>query len=115
MQYRKITIPELGELDFCGNTGAFGEFESESGLSIQDIATQKTISIANMYLLLFWCHYVASKKLKKDIKATREDFKIYLSGKDLVKLTTELIQDIVSDLGFGNDSENTDADTEKKR
>jgi hypothetical protein len=99
MQYRKLTIPELGELEFYGNMGAFAEFESESGVSLQKIGEDKSISVPNMYLLLFWCHYVACKRLKKEMKADRESLKMFVSGKDLIDTTVLLINDLMEDMG----------------
>lgn len=104
MTYRKLTIPELGELEFCGNTGAFAEFESESGVSLAKIAADKTVSVYNMYLLLFWCHYVASKRLKKDVKVTREDLKYFVTGKNLIDTVTGLISVILEDMGLSPDA-----------
>jgi predicted DNA-binding protein YlxM (UPF0122 family) len=98
--YRVIKNPELGELDFYGNAGVMAQFEDENNTSLQEIADKKKVSFSQMYSLAFWAHYIACKRLKKEVKATREDLELYLTGKELANLFYDLVIDIVADLGI---------------
>lgn len=100
MAYRKVNIEGVGEVQFFGNIGAFAEFESETGTDMAKISTDGKIQLSDMYVLIFWAYYVACKRLKKDVTLTREDFKVYLSGKELVDLSLGVFKDIVADMGI---------------
>lgn len=106
-QYRKVQTSELGELDFYGNAGVMAQFEDETDSSLYDLASGKKVSFSKMYSLVFWAHFVACKRLKKDIKASREDLSLYLSGKEITNLFMNLVKDIIEDMGLNesNDSE----------
>jgi len=98
-KYRVIKSADLGELDFYGNAGAMAQFEDENETSFQEMAEKQKVSFKQMYSLLYWAHYVACKRLKKEVKISREDLEIFLSGKQLSDMFYQLVTDIAADLG----------------
>jgi hypothetical protein len=105
-QYRTIKTSELGEIDFYGNAGVLSQFEDETGLTLNELKNISAVSFSKLYSLAFWAHYVASKRLKKDLKvANKNDLGIFIEGKDLIDLISKLLPDIIEDLGISSDKE----------
>lgn len=101
MAYKVLKNEQLGELDFFGNGGALASFEDETGIAIGEIFQEgKSVKLSTIYSLLFWCHYVACKRLKKDVNVDKEDLKNWVSMKDAMPLFEGLLTDIISDLGL---------------
>jgi len=99
MAYRKLNIDGFGEVDFCGNAGVMAQIEDELNISFIEKAQSGSISVSLMYCVLYWSHYVASKRLKKAIIMDREDIKFWITGKKLTEIIPLLIGDIVGDFG----------------
>jgi len=99
MAYRKINIEGFGEVDFFGNAGVMAQVEDELEISFIEKAQSGTIPISLMYCVLYWSHYVASKRLKKPILMDREDIKFNVSGKKLTEIIPLIIGDILADFG----------------
>lgn len=108
MAYHVLKNDQFGDLDFFGNGGALSMFEDETNQAIGDIFVDgKAVKLSNIYELLYWCHYVACKRLKKDINVTREDLRLFVSMKEAMPIFQKLLTDIVKDIGL-------DATPEKK-
>lgn len=98
-----------GEIFFYPNLGALANFEDFSGQGIAEAFSGKAIpKIDLIYALLIECHKVACVR-KSTTPVTLEELKIWIEGKEVMKLFSEILADLLLELGLGNPAE------EKKR
>ena len=98
-----------GEIFFYPNLGALANFEDFSGQGIAEAFSGKAIpKIDLIYALLIECHKVACVR-KSTTPVTLEELKIWIEGKEVMKLFSEILADLLLELGIGNPTE------EKKR
>ena len=98
-----------GEIFFYPNLGALANFEDFSGQGIAEAFSGKAIpKIDLIYSLLIECHKVACVR-KSTTPVTLEELKIWIEGKEVMKLFSEILADLLLELGLGNPAE------EKKR
>lgn len=94
-----------GEIFFYPNLGALANFEDFTGQGIADAFTGKAIpKLDDIYALLHECHKVAS--LRKSTNAVSiDELKVWIDGKDVMKLFNDLMADLLLELGIGESKE----------
>ena len=94
-----------GEIFFYPNLGALANFEDFTGLGIaQAFDGQAIPKIDLIYALLLECHKVAC--LRKSTNAVSlDELKVWIEGKDVMKLFNDVLADLLSELGLGENTE----------
>lgn len=94
-----------GEIFFYPNLGALANFEDFTGQQIADAFRGQSIpKLDNIYALLFECHKVACvRKGTNPVKL--EELKVWIEGKDVMKLFNEVLTDLLLELGIGESQE----------
>ena len=93
------------EIFFYPNLGALANFEDFTGQVIAE-AFNGTVNIKLdlIYALLFECHKVAC--IRKGMNPiTLEELKIWVEGKDVMKLFNEVLADLLEELGISENQE----------
>lgn len=94
-----------GEIFFYPNLGALANFEDFTGQGIAEAFSGKTMAKLDMvFALLFECHKVACVR-KGTNPITLEELKIWIEGKDVMKLFNEVLADLLLELGIGENQE----------
>lgn len=110
-EYRKLQVEGIeSEVSFYGNAGALSEFQDLTNIGASEISKE----IANLnynviYGLMFQAYRISMLRQKKDVLLSLQDFKLYISGNEFVKMTTLVLLDIFKDCGIISDDK-----TEKK-
>jgi hypothetical protein len=94
-----------GEIFFYPNLGALANFEDFTGQGIADAFNGKSIpKIEMIYALLIECHKVACVRRGTN-PVTLEELKVWIEGKDVMKLFNEVLADLLLELGIGENQE----------
>ena len=94
-----------GEIFFYPNLGALANFEDFTGQRIAEAFSGQAIpKLDNIYALLFECHKVACVR-KGTNPVMLEELKIWIEGKDVMKLFNEVLADLLLELGIGSPTE----------
>ena len=110
-EYRKLQIEGIeSEVSFYGNTGALAEFQDLTNLSASEILKEITnVNYNVIYGLMFQAYRISMLRQRKDILLSLQDFKLYVSGVEFIKIYTLVLFDIFKDCGIMSDDK-----TEKK-
>lgn len=94
-----------GEIYFYANLGALANFEDFTGQGIADIfGNNKIPKLEYIYALVYECHKVACAR--KSIPAISvEEIKLWIDGKELMKLFNLVLADLLDELGIGEQTE----------
>jgi hypothetical protein len=93
------------EIFFYPNLGALANFEDFTGQGIADAFSGQAIPKLDLiYALLIECHKVACIR-KSTTPITLEELKIWIEGKDVMKLFNEILADLLLELGLGENQE----------
>lgn len=93
------------EIFFYPNLGALANFEDFTGQGIAEAFNGQSIpKIDLIYALLIECHKVACVR-KGTNPITLEELKIWIEGKDVMKLFNEILADLLLELGLGTNEE----------
>jgi hypothetical protein len=94
-----------GEIFFYPNLGALANFEDFTEKSLSEVfQNNKMPKLDLIYALLIECHKVAC--IRKSLNPiSLEELKIWIEGKDVMKLFNEVLADLLSELGLGENSE----------
>ena len=94
-----------GEIFFYPNLGALANFEDFTGLGIAQAFTESSIpKLDYIYSLLHECHKVAC--LRKSTNAVGlEELKVWIDGKEVMKLFNDVLADLLLELGIGESQE----------
>jgi hypothetical protein len=94
-----------GEIFFYPNLGALANFEDFTGQGIANVFDGKAIpKIDLIYALLHECHKVACLR-KSTNPVSLDELKIWVEGKDVMKLFNDVLADLLLELGLGDNSE----------
>ena len=94
-----------GEIFFYPNLGALANFEDFTGQGISDAFSGQAIpKIDLIYALLHACHKVASLR-KSSNPVSLDELKIWIEGKDVMKLFNDVLADLLLELGVGENQE----------
>jgi hypothetical protein len=94
-----------GEIFFYPNLGALANFEDFTGQGIANVFDGKAIpKIDLIYALLHECHKVACLR-KSTNPVSLEELKIWVEGKDVMKLFNDVLADLLLELGLGEKTE----------
>lgn len=94
-----------GEIFFYANLGALANFEDFTGLGIASAFDGQAIpKIDLIYALLHECHKVACLR-KSTNPVSLEELKVWVEGKDVMKLFNEVLADLLLELGIGESQE----------
>jgi hypothetical protein len=94
-----------GEIFFYPNLGALANFEDFTGQGIANVFDGKAIpKIDLIYALLHECHKVACLR-KSTNPVSLDELKIWVEGKDVMKLFNDVLADLLLELGLGENSE----------
>ena len=94
-----------GEIFFYPNLGALANFEDFTGQGIADAFSGKTIpKLDDIYGLLHECHKVACLR-KSTNPVGLDELKVWVEGKDVMKLFSEILADLLLELGLGETQE----------
>lgn len=97
-KYHKIPYKEE-ELFFYPNLGAIASFEEITGKSIGEVFSQGGIpKFADIYVLLHEAHKVAAFRRSSNA-ITLAELKSWVDGEELLKLFSEVVSDMLSELG----------------
>lgn len=93
------------EIFFYPNLGALANFEDFTGQGIAEAFSGQSIPKLDLiYALLFECHKVACIR-KNTTPITLEELKIWVEGKDVMKLFNDVLADLLEELGIGENQE----------
>jgi hypothetical protein len=93
------------EIFFYPNLGALANFEDFTGQGIADAFSGQSIPRLDLiYALLIECHKVACIR-KSTNPISLEELKIWVEGKDVMKLFNEVLADLLEELGMGENQE----------
>lgn len=93
------------EIFFYPNLGALANFEDFTGQGIAEAFSGQSIPKLDLiYALLFECHKVACIR-KNTTPITLEELKIWVEGKDVMKLFNDVLADLLEELGMGENQE----------
>jgi hypothetical protein len=85
--------------------GALANFEDFTGLGIAEAFTGNAIpKIDLIYALLHECHKVACLR-KSTSPVSLDELKVWIEGKDVMKLFHGVLADLLLELGLGENSE----------
>ena len=94
-----------GEIFFYPNLGALANFEDFTGVGIADAFTGTSIpKLDYIYALLHECHKVACLRKSTNPIALGE-LKVWIDGKDVMKLFNDVLADLLLELGIGDSQE----------
>lgn len=94
-----------GEIFFYPNLGALANFEDFTGQGIADAFTGKVIpKLDDIYALLHECHKVACLR-KSTNTVSLDELKVWIDGKDVMKLFNDVLSDLLLELGVGESQE----------
>jgi hypothetical protein len=94
-----------GEIFFYPNLGALANFEDFTGLGIATAFDGQAIpKIDLIYALLHECHKVACLR-KSTNPVSLDELKIWIEGKDVMKLFNDVLADLLLELGLGEKTE----------
>ena len=90
-----------GEIFFYPNLGALANFEDFTGLGVSEaFGGGKSPKLELIYALLHECHKVAS--LRKSVPVVSiDELKLWIDGKQVMKLFNAIIADLLDELGIG--------------
>lgn len=94
-----------GEIFFYPTLGALGDFEDSIGQTFSQCFSgggQPKISL--LYQLLYECHKVACAR-KTISPVALEDLKIWVEGKQVMKIFNAILPDLLDELGIGEQNE----------
>ena len=90
-----------GEIFFYPNLGALGNFEDFTGLGVAEAFGGGKIPKLNLiYALLHECHKVASARKSLPVISI-EELKVWIEGKQVMKLFNGVLPDLLDELGIG--------------
>lgn len=93
------------EIFFYPNLGALANFEDFTGQGIAEAFSGQSIPKLDLiYALLIECHKVACIR-KNTTPITLEELKIWVEGKDVMKLFNDVLADLLEELGMGENQE----------
>ena len=94
-----------GEIFFYPNLGALANFEDFTGQGIANAFDGQSIpKIDLIYALLLECHKVACIR-KSTSPVNLEELKVWIDGKDVMKLFNDVLADLLLELGIGDGQE----------
>ena len=94
-----------GEIFFYPNLGSLANFEDFTGQGIADAFSGQAIpKIDLIYALLHECHKVACLR-KSTNPVGLDELKVWVEGKDVMKLFSEILADLLLELGLGETQE----------
>jgi hypothetical protein len=94
-----------GEIFFYPNLGALANFEDFTGLGIATAFDGTAIpKIDLIYALLHECHKVACLR-KSTSPVSLDELKVWIEGKDVMKLFNDVLADLLLELGLGENTE----------
>ena len=94
-----------GEIFFYPNLGALANFEDFTGQGIADAFSGQAIpKIDLIYALLHECHKVACLR-KSTNPVGLDELKVWIEGKDVMKLFNDVLADLLLELGIGESLE----------
>ena len=94
-----------GEIFFYPNLGALANFEDFTGQGIADAFSGQAIpKIDLIYVLLHECHKVACLR-KSTNPVGLDELKVWIEGKDVMKLFNDVLADLLLELGIGESLE----------
>jgi hypothetical protein len=94
-----------GEIFFYPNLGALANFEDFTGLGIATAFDGQAIpKIDLIYALLHECHKVACLR-KSTNPVSLDELKVWIDGKDVMKLFNDVLADLLLELGIGENQE----------
>ena len=94
-----------GEIFFYPNLGALANFEDFTGQGIADAFSGQVIpKIELIYALLHECHKVACLR-KSTNPVSLDELKVWIEGKDVMKLFNDVLADLLLELGVGENQE----------
>ena len=94
-----------GEIFFYPNLGALANFEDFTGQGIADAFSGQAIpKIDLIYALLHECHKVACLR-KSTNPVGLDELKVWIEGKDVMKLFNDVLADLLLELGIGESQE----------
>lgn len=94
-----------GEIFFYPTLGALSNFEDSTGSSFANAFGGSQIPKLNLvYSMLFECHKVACAR-KSINPVALEDIKIWVEGKEVMKIFNAVLSDLLDELGVKDNSE----------
>jgi hypothetical protein len=94
-----------GEIFFYPNLGALANFEDFTQQGIAEAFSGKTIPKLDLiYVLLLECHKVACLR-KSTNPVALDELKVWIDGKDVMKLFNDVLSDLLLELGIGANQE----------
>ena len=94
-----------GGIFFYPNLGALANFEDFTGLGIATAFDGQAIpKIDLIYALLHECHKVACLR-KSTNPVSFDELKVWIDGKDVMKLFNDVLADLLLELGLGESQE----------
>jgi len=94
-----------GEIFFYPNLGALANFEDFTGQGISQAFSGNGIpKLDDIYGLLHECHKVACLR-KSTNPVGLDELKVWIDGKDVMKLFSEILADLLLELGLGDNQE----------
>jgi hypothetical protein len=94
-----------GEIFFYPNLGALANFEDFTGQGIADAFSGQAIpKIDLIYALLHECHKVACLRKSTNLVGL-DELKVWIEGKDVMKLFNDVLADLLLELGIGESLE----------
>jgi len=96
---------KVGEIFFYPNLGALANFEDFTGQGIADAFSGQAIpKIDLIYALLHECHKVACLRKSTNLVGL-DELKVWIEGKDVMKLFNDVLADLLLELGIGESLE----------
>jgi hypothetical protein len=94
-----------GEIFFYPTLGALSNFEDSTSSSFATAFGGGQIPKLNLvYAMLYECHKVAC--VRKNMTAvSMDDLKIWVEGKEVMKIFSAVLTDLLDELGIGDNSE----------
>ena len=94
-----------GEIFFYPTLGALSNFEDSTGFSFSTAFGGSQIPKLNLvYAMLYECHKVACAR-KSINPVALEDLKIWVEGKEVMKILNAVLTDLLDELGIGEQRE----------
>lgn len=103
-KYNSVPFKE-GEIFFYPTLGALSNFEDATGFSFATAFGGHQIPKLNLvYAMIYECHKVACAR-KSINPVTLEDLKIWVEGKEVMKIFNAILTDLLDELGIKDQSE----------
>ena len=94
-----------GEIFFYPTLGALSNFEDSTGFSFATAFGGGQIPKLNLvYAMLYECHKVACAR-KTINPVALEDLKIWVEGKEVMKIFNAILTDLLEEMGVGEQTE----------